>query len=282
MGQFSWCCALCDEEVMHGRQPGYQWTTDAVILWPNGDRRTGRYEDGYGVIAGVDLVEQLGGWRLVHQRCFDNMGPLDSALPADELFGTFHKDRHASDQGWWPGERVAVKRYGEPDLSELTDKTYFCRLCLRSWEAKWSGGACPFGCVRPKHFEISPEDLVNPEMAHWFNEDSGAELVEPFRLSYGLETADGLVRCHNEYAERPNWKLYHEMKERPDSPPTKVEPCFRFGDLQQARITKPKEWDEFERPERGEFVVRCQSCKSDNVEIVPLTSGEQPPKVTEG
>lgn len=279
MGQFSWCCAVCDQEVMHGPQPGFQRFTDAVILWPNGDRRSGRYEDGYGVIAGVDLVEQRGGWRLLHQHCFDQ------SKPTDELFASFKPECHASDQGWWPGERVAVKRYGQPDHSELTkDKSYFCRLCLRTWEAKWSAGVCPFGCVRPKHFEIDPKDLVDPEMANYFNEDSGAEIVEPFHyISYGRGQADGLVRCHNEFEEQPDWKAYHADREAyPNDPPTKIVPCYRFGDLQQARVTKPEDWDERTMDDENEpFMIRCRACKSDNVEVVLLTSGEQPPKTDE-
>lgn len=266
MGQFSWCCAQCDQEVMHGRQPGYQWTTDAVILWPNGDRRSGRYEDGYGRIAGVDLVEQHGGWRLVHQRCFDKVKHLDTA----EVFAGFKPDRHASDQGWWPGEREAINRYGEPDHSELTKpKTYVCYECNRTWEATWSGGKCPFGCVRPENYRASEEE----QASDWYRD--GHEMVEPFRyLDYRYEHADGVIECHNEHAERPDWKAYHANRDKyPEAPPTLIEPCFYFGDPQQARVTEPEEWAEsfFGEKEPEPFVIRCRGCKSDNVTVRNLT-----------
>ena len=267
MGQFSWCCALCDQEVMHGRQPGYQWTTDAVILWPNGDRRSGRYEDGYGRIAGVDLVEQLGGWRLTHQRCYDKVRHLETA----ELFASFKPDRHASDQGWWPGERNAVLRYGEPDLSELKeDQTYVCYECKRTWKAKWSGGKCAFGCARPKGYRDKPG--VEPQ---WSDIN---EMVEPFRyLDYKHGHADGVIVCHNEYAKRPDWRAFHANRDKFEEPPTKIEPCFYYGDMQQARVTEPEEWaEEFYGEEPQPFVVRCRGCKTDNVEILDLRPSEVP------
>jgi len=237
MGQFSWCCALCDQEVMHGKQPGYQWTTDAVILWPNGDRRSGRYEDGYGEIAGMTLMDESGGWRMVHQRCYDKVRHLSTK----DLFASFRKERHASDQGWWPGERRAVLRYGEPDRSELTeDQTYICYGCKRTWQAKWSGGACPFGCERPLTFK------------QW------DELVEPLRyIDYRVGHADGIVICCNTKAARYGGNG----------------PCYHYGKPQQARISKPDGWEEMSEllDDAEPFMVSCPSCKSTEVEIVKLT-----------
>jgi hypothetical protein len=99
-------------------------------------------------------------------------------------------------------------------------------------------------------------------------------MVEPFRyLDYRHEHADGVIVCRNEYAERADWQKYHaNRKDYPDSPPTKIEPCFYFGDPQQARVTKPEEWDEFE--DSKPFVVMCRGCKTDNVEILELTPSE--------
>lgn len=270
MGQFSWCCAVCDQEVMHGRQPGYQWTADAVILWPNGDRRSGRYEHGYGDIAGIDLVDQLGGWRLVHQRCYETV----MHLPTAEMFAAFRPERHASDQGWWPGERLAEQRYGPPEMSELEDeKHYVCYGCNRTWWARWSGGRCPFGCTRPEDWQ------------------SYRELVEPFQhLSYELETADGVIVCKNDACEHPDWETFHKLCDegkldrREDSPPTIIKPCFRYNETQQARITKPEFWDEETRYENGgtpkPFVIACRGCKSTNVEVRTLKECE-PPGVNE-
>lgn len=283
MGQFSWVCALCDQEVMHGRQPGYEKFKRAVILWPNGDRRSGVYEEGYGNIAGVDLVDQLGGWRLVHQHCYAEVRDV----VAEDLFPTFKPDRHASDQGWWPGERRALKQFGPPNFAELTqEKTYVCKECKRTWEAKWSAGVCPFGCVRPKNYRDDPKTVEKG----WGDDQ---EMVEPMEhLSYELGTADGLIVCRNEFEERPDWDAYHAQRKAdaldkaiprrrtPRNPPTKIEPCFYHGELIQARITKPEEWDEMtaymNEGNPKPFMIQCQSCKSDNVEILELTPADAP------
>jgi len=267
MGQFSWCCAVCDQEVMHGPQPGYQKFTDAVIVWPNGDRRSGRYEDGYGNIAGMDLVEQHDGWRLVHQSCFD------ASLPVAELFAGFKPEGHAADQGWRPSERILVQRYGEPDLSEFKEeRSYVCYECKRTFKSKWTAGLCPFGCARPKNYRDDPEVIEKAREQPLFGDHQ--EMVEPFEW-IGGSYYDGVVICHNETFERPNWKLYHELKmKRDEAPPVHVVPCLYFGDFRQARVTKPEEWDEW-NPDKP-FVVRCRGCKTDNVEIVELTPSEVP------
>lgn len=271
MGQFSWCCGLCDQEVMHGRQPGYEWTKEVAILWPNGDIRRGVYEDGYGNIAGINLVDEPGGWRLVHQRCLIAFKPNGNGefwnAPAQQLFAALKPDRHAQDQGWWPGERLAVERYGEPELSELTEeRTYVCYECKRTWKAKWSGGICPFGCVRPKNYRDSEESIVKGWGDH-------REMVEPFHyLDYRHETADGVIVCRNASETRTDWQRYHRLRATgeldADNPPTETRPCFHYNEPQQVRVTKPEEWDEFEDDEP--FVIRCRSCKSEDVEIMDL------------
>ena len=267
MGQFSWCCAVCDQEVMHGPQPGYQKFTDAAIVWPNGDRRSGRYEDGYGEIGGIELGEEDGRWRLVHQSCFD------PSLAPSALFAGFKPERHATDQGWRPSERVLVERYGEPDLSEFKEEqSYVCYECKTTFKAKWSGGVCPFGCVRPKNYRDSQKLIDRAANADDWATGDHQEMVEPFKwLDEELETADGVVICLNETVERPNWKLFHELKmKRGEVPPTKIEPCSYFGRPNQARVSKPEDWDEWN--ETGQpYAVRCRGCKSDKVVIVGLT-----------
>jgi hypothetical protein len=279
---------------MHGHQAGYEWTKEVAILWPNGDIRRGVYEDGYGNIAGMDLVEMtairpdehgaygndsynVGGWRLVHQRCLANAeikgngNPFDS--PIKQLFATFKPERHASDQGWWPGERLAVERYGPPNLEELTkENTYVCYECNRTWKANWSGGLCPFGCVRPKNYRDSPELIARAaDPNDWVRGDHN-ELVEPFRyLDYKFETADGVIFCQNETAERPDWQAYHANRDKFEEPPVLIEPCFYFNEPQQARVNKPRDWDEMEDEP---FEIRCRSCKTTNVKVVELTPGE--------
>ena len=279
MGQFSWCCALCDREVMHGRQPGFQWTTDAVILWPNGDKRSGRYEDGYGRIAGVELTDQLGGWRLVHQRCLDEV----KRFTTEELFASFCEDRHAADQGWWPGERLAVERYGDPERLELKElQTYVCYECKHVWQAHWSGGNCPFGCVRPKNYGDDAESISK-------GYGDCREMVEPFRYrDYRSGHADGVIVCRNEAHSHTDWAKYHALPrdERDDeNMPKKIEPCFRFNEPQQARVTKTEDWEEDRLDdEPKEFVIRCRSCQGTDVEVMSLirVSGEPSVVPSEG
>ena len=258
MGCFSYGCAVCDQEILGGEDPGYSKFNKAIVLWPNGDRISGEY-DGFGRIGGIEnLAEQHGGWKIVHQSCYQG-----------QAFDTLSDgNNHADHQGCWPGERMAVEFYGEPNLSELKrEKTYVCNMCLRTWKAKWSGGKCMFGCVRPKNYLASEESIASK----WFLDLN--EMVEPFHwISGDYETANGLIRCHNEHEESTDWQKYHSMsrEERDKNPPKKIAPCLRYGDPTQARVTKPEEWDEFTREDRGEFVVRCASCKSDNVEILVL------------
>jgi hypothetical protein len=101
-------------------------------------------------------------------------------------------------------------------------------------------------------------------------------MVEPFRyIDYRHGTADGLIRCHNEYQERTDWEKFHALprEERKEKPPTKIVPCFYFGELEQARVTEPEDWAESyctEAEKVEPFIVRCKGCKSDNVEIIKL------------
>lgn len=261
MGQFSYVCAVCDQEILHGSMPGYQKFTLAYVFFPNGDRTSGEY-DGYGRLGHANLVEQMGEFKVVHQCCYTNQ-PYDTMTTGKG---------HARDQGWWPGERIAIERYGEPNMKELTkEATYVCYECKRTWKDTWSGGLCPFGCVRPKNYR-DPALVIEKD---WGDHN---EMVEPLHyLDYRYEVADGVIVCRNETQEHPNWKLFHEKKMgRDEDPPTMIEPCFRFDEPQQARITKPEEWDEFDSEEKGEFVVKCRSCKTTDVEIVPLTASVNP------
>jgi len=120
--------------------------------------------------------------------------------------------------------------------------------------------------VRPKNYLASKEALASK-----FFLDLN-EMVEPFRYIDGrYERANGLIRCLNKRAERPDWSKRHGETPRPMI----IEPCYRIGEPQQARVTKPKEWEDcfFPGEEREEFVVRCTACKSNNVEILQLNKG---------
>lgn len=194
----------------------------------------------------------------------------------------FKPERYASDQGWWPGERLAVERYGEPNRSELTElQTYVCYECKRVWQAHWAGGKCPFGCVRPKNYRDPKDEIVEGWGDH-------REMVEPFRyLDYRSGHANGVIVCRNEADERTDWGRYHAMRSDgtldEDNPPTETKPCFYFGEPQQARVTKPDDWEESYFDEKPEpFVVRCRGCKSPDVEIVPLTRMSGEPSASSG
>lgn len=247
MGNFSYSCGVCSQEVLHGHMPGYTKFTKAIVMWPNGDRMSGEY-DGYGRIGGgPNLVEQLGDWKVVHQCCYNDQ-------PYEEMK---HGPHNAPDQGFWPGERLAVVRYGEPDRSELKEQTYVCYVCRCLWKAKWSGGVCAFGCERPENYE------------------SREEMVEPFHWLHGRHgTADGLVICRNPSFELPDWDV--RRSKGGDLEATKLVDCFFAHKPQQARITEPEDWSLYFTDVGEEiepFEVVCGGCKSgEHLEILTLTT----------
>ncbi len=264
MGNFSYSCGVCSQEVLHGHIPGYTKFTKAIVMWPNGDRISGEY-DGYGHVgSGPDLVEQMGDWKVVHQCCYNGQ-------PYEEMK---HGPHNAPNQGFWPGERMVVVLYGEPDLSELEkESSYACKVCLRSWKAKWSGGVCPFGCERPKDYK-DYEEMVEP--FHWLGGRWG--------------DADGLVICTNRIYEIPDWDARRSATalskaalgtKGDDLQATKLVDCFCADKPTQARVTEPKDWglyftDVGEDPKP--FEVVCQGCNSsEHLEILTLTTGNLPP-----
>jgi hypothetical protein len=252
MGNFSYSCGVCSQEVLHGHIPGYSKFKQAIVMWSNGDRMSGEY-DGYGRIGGgPDLVDQMGDWKVVHQCCYNNQ-------PYEEMK---HGPHNAPNQGFWPGERMAVVLYGEPDLSEFkSESPYACKVCLKTWKAKWSGGVCPFGCVRPKSYE------------------SYEELVEPFRWLNGrYDHADGLVICRNKSYEVPDWDVRRAASLLANPEAMKEIDCFFANRVEQARVTEPEEWGEDLYGEGIKpFKVVCTGCNSaEHLEILTLSTGNVP------
>lgn len=255
MGQFSYCCAICDQEILHGHMPGYSKFTRAILFWPNGDRVSGEY-DGYGRLGGIDLVDQGGDWKIVHQCCNRGQPYAEMTKGGD----------HAADQGWWPGERLAIVRYGQPDMSDIKKvQRYVCIECNATWKARWSGGICPNGCVRPANYHDDPEEIGK----RW---SDSREMVFPFTyLNYNYGDADGIVICSNEHYEMADWSTRRAKGGDPEA--VELRNCFAYGSKSQARITKPDDWD-ISMLDVGDepvpFEIRCSSCKTTKVKIVPL------------
>jgi hypothetical protein len=280
MGQFSYCCAVCDQEILHGNVQGYSKYKRAVALFPNGDRASGEY-DGYGRIGFADINEAMygeGAPKIVHECCLNGQSFEDLTKG----------DRHASDQGWWPGERQMVLRYGPPNMEEIEkEETYFCRLCLRTWKAKWSGGVCPWGCERPPYYGVSEE--FRKEHPSWYPDgDSGSEIVEPFRYNHN-GTPDGLAICRNERAEHKRWERLKDGEEPREGEKRdfrgevyrtyRIDPCYRFGSIQQVRVGPVRSFEDCERggePKLVPVVPECGACGSTDIEILTLTPAELP------
>lgn len=208
MGQFSYCCAVCDQEILHGTMPGYQKFTEATILFSNGDKVSGEY-DGYGSVGWTSFQDlgsgQAPDHRIMHTVCYKG-----------QPFGTLTKGaRHAQNQGWWPGERAALALYGEPNMAEIKrDTHYVCLSCHRAWKAKWSGGACPFGCSQPTCAEHGVVDYVSGMEA--LSKAQDAQMVETRALRQRLMEERGISadEAHNLLYKSPDDKLRREIEDK--------------------------------------------------------------------
>jgi hypothetical protein len=93
MGFFSWQCAKTKKPVM--AEPAvlgsdWEFASDVVVLFSDGDRHTGRY-DGYGRVGGLELVDQdPGHWRMVIQHYY-----------AGETFDQLDRNRTDPGQGYF-------------------------------------------------------------------------------------------------------------------------------------------------------------------------------------
>ena len=91
MGFFSWSCLKCGRSAVAARN-GPEWSSDIVVLTPNGNKWCGIY-DGYGNVGGVDLLEIAydGGFSLYHTKCWEKEGKPDFTKQSPD----------ASDQGYF-------------------------------------------------------------------------------------------------------------------------------------------------------------------------------------
>ena len=75
MGFFSWQCAKSEKPVMAEvavRGSNWEFASDVVVLFKNGDRITGTY-DGYGRIGELELTDyHESQWRMVIEKYYDN------------------------------------------------------------------------------------------------------------------------------------------------------------------------------------------------------------------
>jgi len=245
MGFFSFTCAVCEHDMMHGPNPGYSKYTRGIVFFPDGDRVSGEY-DGYGRLGPINLADidsglGLGGnpnalrgcsYKLVHEAC------RTKDMTFENIEGS---TTHGRNQGFWPGERIAQDRWGPPDLSEITQKsTYVCFQCHRVWDAKWAAGVCPFGCERP---EDSSED---------------AETVSSFSYRRGSMT-NALAICRNpSYVFKPHYP--GKAREATN--------CWYYG-IKQLIVGKlspeAEEWEREKAEADGrafDWKPSCPGCKS--------------------
>jgi len=102
MGFFSWTCAKSKKPVMADcgvRNSPWEFASEVVVLFKNGDRITGSY-DGYGRVNGFELVDlDESRWRMVIQQYYDN-----------ETFDQLEENGYDPGQGWF---------YGNNELAQI-------------------------------------------------------------------------------------------------------------------------------------------------------------------
>ncbi len=102
MGFFSWQCAKSEKPVMAElavRGSTWEFASDVIVLFKNGDRISGRY-DGYGRVDGFELVDlDESRWRMVIWRYYN-----------EETFDQLPQNKHDPGQGYF---------YSDEDLTEL-------------------------------------------------------------------------------------------------------------------------------------------------------------------
>jgi hypothetical protein len=102
MGFFSWQCAKSEKPVMAElavRGSTWEFASDVIVLFKNGDRISGRY-DGYGRVDGFELVDlDESRWRMVIRRYYN-----------EETFDQLPQNKHDPGQGYF---------YSDEDLTEL-------------------------------------------------------------------------------------------------------------------------------------------------------------------
>lgn len=102
MGFFSWNCRVCGHSIMNPYAFGdMPWLNEAVALFPDGTRLTGRY-DGYGRIAGR-RTEWGVEVELMHQKCWREQGErgYEKTSPSARGQGHFYDDGDTPEEERW-------------------------------------------------------------------------------------------------------------------------------------------------------------------------------------
>lgn len=109
MGFFSWQCPTCDHSIRHrgACAPSSKWLSEAVAVYPNGDRISGEY-DGYGRIGGRDVDGDVA---IYHRACYKLAGEPSFRTPSEA----------ASDQGHFVGEYDPKKPKSAEDCARLRE-----------------------------------------------------------------------------------------------------------------------------------------------------------------
>ena len=208
MGQFSYCCAVCDQEILHGRMPGYQDYTDAAILYADGDIEFGEY-DGYGNVGDINVADlgfgQSADQKIMHAVCYTG-----------QTFESLTKgNRHAENQGWWPGERQALAAYGPPDMKDIEhDTRYACLGCHRVWKAKWTGGVCAFGCKQPTCEAHGAVDVPSTKAAKRIAQDAMYAELRALKESMAEEREVSVDRAHTLLYTAPDDLLRRAIEDK--------------------------------------------------------------------
>ena len=105
MGFFSWKCAKSEKPVMADmgvHNTPWNYASDVVVLFKNGDRISGRY-DGYGRVDGFELVDlDESRWRMVIRRYYN-----------EETFDQLPQNKHDPGQGWFYNDDELEQFFGK-------------------------------------------------------------------------------------------------------------------------------------------------------------------------
>ncbi len=186
MGSFGWNCNECGHPILGFPYAGYNQYMNAVVIFSNGDRMTGEY-DGYGRCGAIELLEAPGDWRIVHALCYDGQNYED--LMSEQEAG------HDETQAGGYDEHKMEEAFGPPDLDEIEyPRTYACKRCYITWQAKWAGGRCPSGCdlIKDKHggvWDVAESLFHDDRLAVCKNKGCWRNTLGAFTIrSYDIET----------------------------------------------------------------------------------------------
>jgi len=109
MGFFSWQCAKSNKPVMAEvavKGSPWQFASEVVVLFKNGDRITGTY-DGYGRVDGFEMVDYPEDrWRMVIKDFYDG-----------ETFDQLSQNKYDRGQGFFYSDEELTEEFGVKNAS---------------------------------------------------------------------------------------------------------------------------------------------------------------------